>query len=548
MPGKGVNMKSIFAILVSGLFVAASFAAPPPAPTNVIYDAAPKQMIFDWDVVPGANYYEIWFQPQLDIAPVKFAERAAWNPHWTHNLSAHLLHWFDARWEIRACNFDGCSSTGPINVGSTVVNLVGHFKPAHPQPFAAFGSAVDVSEDGNTMVVVASDEQRTAEEESATAVIYVFARINGHWQQQARLLPSRAQTGNGDGVTVSLAGNGNVLAVGIPGESYVGDAPAGQVPVEEQHGAVYVFRRNGTAWRQEQRLDTNGVYYGTGFGLFVGLSDDAKLLVASKRESNDTILYRHTSDGWRLFSTIQYGPVEQIDYALSGSGQYFFARLRTEDTGRVDVFDTSTVTTVAQLPLTLPSPAASYQFSAFAADYAGERILSGAIPKHVAQGSYDPSRWKPEVRVFRKVDGAYTLFSRLLPSSFQPTDYARRSLFGQYATMSHDGEYVAINDPHDARAAPLVQLPPDQRFTGPPRGAIYMFEQKPGRYRLRRHIGAPAYTIDTSIFGAMAFGRDGKTFIAAQPGERSGIGGIDRAADGPANDTSMPGAGAVWLY
>jgi hypothetical protein len=528
------------------------FAAAPPPPANVVYDAAPKQMIFDWDVVPGADLYELWFRPDAGAAIVKFGEQPASNPRWVHNLSAHLFHWFDARWEIRACNADGCSSTGLIDVGSTVVNTVGHVKAAHPQPFAAFGSSLDVSEDGNTLVAVASDEQRTDDEESATATIYVFRRIDGRWRQEARFLPSNSHTGNGDGVTVSLSGNGGVLAVGIPSETYIGPGPEA-----EQRGAVYVFRRNGTRWREEVRLET-GFLLGSRFGYFTKLSEDARTLVAAQTQesggpapSHDVFVYRRQAGAWQISGSIQRGPASQLDLAVSGDGRFVFSRVRTGGTAFIDTISTTTFVQRDRFTLALPSPASRYEFSSFEVDYLGERILSGAIPMHVSAGDYDPARWKPAISLFRRISGTYSLFASLGPSNFQPTDYARRSLFGKYAALSHDGEYVAINDPQDARGANLVQLPPDAPFTGPPRGSIYLFEQRSQGYRLRRHIGAPSGNVlptDTGIFGAMAFGRDGKTFIAAQPGERSGIGGIHRAGDGAANDRSMDGAGAVWLY
>jgi hypothetical protein len=553
---QGVNMNravsaagSLAALALLAAFSAPIFAAPPAAPTNVTFDAAPKKMIFDWDVVPVADFYELWFRPNSGGAIVKFGERPASNPHWVHNIAAHLLNWFDARWEIRACNSDGCSSTGLIDVGSTVVNLVGHVKPGHPQPFAAFGSALDVSEDGRTLVAIASDEQRTIEEESATATIYVFRRINGRWRQEARFLPSSPQTGNGDGVTVSLSGNGNVLAVGVPTESY------GESPDQQERGAVYVFRRDGSRWRQEVRLDTNGLFGNRHFGHFTKLSEDASTLVAATLEGmggpSDVIFYQHSVAGWQITSSVNRGAASQLDYALSGDGKFLFSRVRVGETAFIDSISTLTGLTRDNFPVTLPTPESCYKFSAFEVDYTGDRILSGVMPKHVSEARYDPSRWKPAVSIFRRVSGQYSLFAELKPSIFQPTDYARRSLFGRYAAMSRDGEFVAVNDPQDARGANLVQLPPDAPFTGPPRGAIYMFGQGLQGYSLRRHIGAPSASVlstDRAIFGAMAFGRDGRTFIAGQPRERSGIGGIHRAGDAAANDRSMEGAGAVWLY
>jgi hypothetical protein len=79
-----------------------------------------------------------------------------------------------------------------------------------------------------------------------------------------------------------------------------------------------------------------------------------------------------------------------------------------------------------------------------------------------------------------------------------------------------------------------------------------MFEKHGTGYRERRHLGAnggsPDFIDGLGIFGAIAFGNDGKTFAAASPTEDGGIGGIRRAGDGEAGNNSAPDAGAVWLY
>jgi hypothetical protein len=111
---------------------------------------------------------------------------------------------------------------------------------------------------------------------------------------------------------------------------------------------------------------------------------------------------------------------------------------------------------------------------------------------------------------------------------------------------------VAVYDPHDASSSNGSQPPPSSPYNLDPRGSIYMFEKHGSGYRERRHLGAnggsPEFINGLGIFGAIAFGNDGKTFAAASPTEDGGIGDIHRAGDAETGNNSAPDAGAVWLY
>ena len=83
-----------------------AFATPPVAPVFT-YDAAPKQILLDWNYVPKANWYEVWFKANASAAWAKLGERPSWYPHLDVNVSAHLLDWAGMRWDVRACNPGG---------------------------------------------------------------------------------------------------------------------------------------------------------------------------------------------------------------------------------------------------------------------------------------------------------------------------------------------------------------------------------------------------------------------------------------------------------
>ncbi len=518
--------------------------AAPAAPT-LIYDAAPKQVLFDWNYVPQANYYELWFKADTGAAWAKFGERPSWNPHWDANISSHLLNWFDSRWDVRACNPSGCSAPRSLDIGSTIVNSVGYVKPAQPRAFANFGAAIDVSEDGKTLVAVAPAESTTSAPGSGRATVYVFRNTGGKWRQEARLLPSESQAGNGADATVSVSGDGNLLALGLPAEHF---GPGSGATAE--HGAVYVFRHDDGSWHEQQRIaytDAESWH----LGAFTKLSDDGHTLAVTQeqRPGDHLTTYRLGPAGWEVIAHLPSAHHEQQDFDMSGDARWLFIRWRDGCDYRIESFDFENHYLRDNMHLTLPE---GYELSSFDVDSTGDTIVSGVRPASVAQGAYDSARWKPTVTVYHHDGTAYQTAAVLAPSAHQPTSYAKRSLFGDAVALSGKGTYVAVYDAHDAYGANGVQLPPTAPYDSTARGSIYLFEKRPTGYRERRHIGAnggtPAYVDGVGIFGALAFGNDGKTFAAAKPDERGKFGGIRRSGDPQTSDDSLTNAGAVWLY
>jgi hypothetical protein len=523
--------------------------AEPPARPELIFDAAPKQILFDWNYVPKANYYEIWFQANAGAAWSKLGERPSWNPHRDVNLSSHLLNWFDSRWDVRACNPSGCSAPRAIDIGSTVVNTVGYVKPQQTRADAAFGAAVDVSENGNTLAVVAGRERDIAstDPDSGTATVYVFRGNPNNWRQEIRLRPSVAQAGNGTDVTVSLSADGTLLALGVPTETFAIDGASAE------HGAVYLFRKDSTGWHQEQRIAFDGEFDAPNvhLGKFVKLSDDGAKLVLSYDSTNtkSLVTYRHSGSSWEIVSLLGSLNHAQSEFNMSGDGNWLFIRWRDGTDARIETYDWVNHYLRDYMTLTLP---AGYELSGFDVDNTGNTIASGVAPSFVNPTSYAPARWKPTVTVYRHDGTAYQAAGVLAPSKFQPTSYSKRSLFGERIAISGAGSYVAVYDPHDAWSTNGVQLPPTASYDWAARGSVYVFERRGAGYAERRHLGAnggsPDYIDGIGIFGAMAFGNDGKTFALAAPMEDGGIGGIRRAGDAETGDDSAPDAGAVWLY
>ena len=171
-----------------------------------------------------------------------------------------------------------------------------------------FGFAMTLSRDGNTLAVGAVTEDGGAKgingnqndnSMMSAGAVYVFARTRGEWAQQAYVKPTNPGAGFQFGYSVSLAADGNVMAVGAydeNGGSNQVDGP--QEPIRTPNpnarggfagsngrGAVYIFARAAGEWRQTNYLKASNIENGDSFGVSNMLSDDGNtILVGSLDE------------------------------------------------------------------------------------------------------------------------------------------------------------------------------------------------------------------------------------------------------------------------
>jgi hypothetical protein len=140
--------------------------------------------------------------------------------------------------------------------------------------------------------------------------VYVFVRKNGTWSQQAYIKASNTKrfhfegvdSGLGFGARLALSADGNTLAVKAPYE------PSGATGIDGDQkdisaplsGAIYVFVRDGDAWRQEAYIKSENSE-ATGFGDPALSADGDTLAVAHVGENVDPIYVYSRSEGiWAL--------------------------------------------------------------------------------------------------------------------------------------------------------------------------------------------------------------------------------------------------------
>jgi len=162
----------------------------------------------------------------------------------------------------------------------------------------SFGTAVSLSDDGNTLAVGAKFESSMAtvingddtdNNAPEAGAAYVFTRSGTTWTQQAYVKASNAESSDNFGQSVSLSADGNSLAIGATGEQSAaigvnGDEVTGAL---SNAGAGYFFTRNaGGVWAQQAYMKASNTDSGDSFGTSIELSGDGNTLAVGARNED----------------------------------------------------------------------------------------------------------------------------------------------------------------------------------------------------------------------------------------------------------------------
>jgi hypothetical protein len=163
-----------------------------------------------------------------------------------------------------------------------------------------FGSSVALSDDGDTLAVgtwgerssgtgVNGDETDNSALNAGAAYVLVRDVMTEGWTQQAYIKASNTATNDQFAISLSLSGDGNVLAVGAAEED------SGAVGVNgnqadnsaDRGGAAYVFLRNEstTSWSQQAYIKASDTDVLDLFGWSVALSGDSNTLAVGARQA-----------------------------------------------------------------------------------------------------------------------------------------------------------------------------------------------------------------------------------------------------------------------
>ncbi len=208
-----------------------------------------------------------------------------------------------------------------------------------------FGYSVGLSGNGNTMAVGSYDEER------GKGAAYIFIRTGSAWSQQIRLQGLNAETGDSLGCSIAISDDGNTMVAGAFDEDSIlrGIQPPNEgsndATSDVSTGAAYVFVRNGSTWTQQAFIKATNTRLNDQFAWALTLSRDGNTLAvgahledsgatglngdqedASAEDSGAVYIYTRNGTTWAPASYVKASPLHAgsefgISLALNGDGK-----------------------------------------------------------------------------------------------------------------------------------------------------------------------------------------------------------------------------------
>lgn len=381
-----------------------------------------------------------------------------------------------------------------------------------------FGDRLALSADGNTLAVGAPYEDSAATGINGDATndaapdsgaVFVFARAGTTWFQQAYVKASNTQADDHFGLSFSLSGDGNTLAVGALRE----DGPTDAI---SNSGAVYLYTRQDGVWSGHSLLRAPDPDAEDRFGEAVSLSGDGRTLAVGSRGEDGSA---RAIDGVQDEGASNSGAV--YVYTLSASGWSQEAYVKSSNSEANDGFGYRLALSGDGNTLAVIAP--------------GEDSAASGIDGDQTDNSLEAS-------------GALYLFQRE-GTTWSQTAYLKASnpdtlnQFGSALALSADGLTVAVGAYWEDSSA--IGINGEQSDTSAnTSGAAYVFTREGDAWHQQAYVKA-SNTQTTDQFGsALALSGDGGLLAVGAFGESSSATGVG----GDATNNWAEASGAVYLY
>jgi hypothetical protein len=289
-----------------------------------------------------------------------------------------------------------------------------------------FGQGIAVSQDGNTAIISAEQENTTATKSGA---IYVFVRSGSTWTQQAKLKASDPGTENMLGRSLDISDDGNTVVAGAPFNG-------GTI------GAIYVWTRSGSTWSSATKIrgsdTTNWDYFGFGSSI----SGDGLTIAVGAMNGKKGYIFLYSGGSWSQQAAIANptGGTHNSDFgnkcALSQDGNTMVMTARSDHAlandfdGAAYVFVRSGTSWSMQQKIQASvseGPSAKFGESCDIS-WDGNTIAIGCFRCNTNSGA---------VFVFTRSGSTWTQEQKI-----QPTDIAQQDLFAITVGISGDGNSI----------------------------------------------------------------------------------------------------------
>ncbi len=412
-----------------------------------------------------------------------------------------------------------------------------YVKASNTEANDRFGTAVSISDNGNTLIVGAFGEDSTAtgingdqldNSASDSGAAYVFVRNSaGTWSQQAYLKASNTGAGDEFGRGVSISGDGNTLLISSIGE----DSNATGINGDQTNnstsnsGAAYVFVRSSTdsSWSQQAYIKASNTDAGDSFSSAVSVSDDGNTLVigASFEDSTATGI-----NG------------DQTTNSASASGAaYVFVRSSTDSSWSQQAY------------LKASNTGVNDQFGiAVSVSDDGNTLVVGALFEDSTATGINGNQTSSGAND----SGAAYLFVRSSTGTWSQQAYIKASntqggdTFGNYVAISGDGNTFVVSAPNEDSNATGINGDQGNVSGLSNFGAAYLFvRSSTGTWSQQAYVkGINLDGFFGSLLSSVSMSDDGKTLATGAPNDGHSARGIN---GGPI-DNNAGSSGAVYLY
>jgi hypothetical protein len=508
---------------------------------------------------------------------------------------------------------------GPAASGATSLRQVGYLKASNPGAYDHFGEGgilpghtgqtVAISGDGNTIAVGAPHEASNATgingnqaDNSAynAGAVYVYVRNGATWAQQAYVKASNTGSGDYFGTNVALSSDGNTMAVsshweGSAATGVNGNQADNSIP---QAGAVYIFTRTGTTWRQQAYLkasntgdNSSETSDGDQFGSSLAISDDGDTVAvgAIGEDSNATGINANQADNsaigagavyvfgrtggmWTQQAYIKpdtpaaYANADLFGFSvsLSANGNTLAVGIYDEGgssrgingpvdnmrggSGAVYVFtrNGATWTKEAYLKTSITDGGDSWGVSVVLSDDGNTLVMGSADEDCIATGVNPPgcdNDQKADIST-----GAAAVFVRngttwSQQAILKASNTGSQDWFGVRLAISGDGNTLAVPGSLEDGAAQGINGPQDND-SATDAGAVYFFTRSGTTWTQQAYVKATYNEAFDQFGSAVALTRDGRTMVVGAMGEDSSATGFN----GNQRDNSVDESGAAFLF
>ncbi len=399
-----------------------------------------------------------------------------------------------------------------------------------------YGASVELSDDGSTLVVSALGESSSStgiggsDVDSAapqSGAVYVYARSGTSWVLQAYIKSSNSQAGDSFGArgAVDISADGNVLAVGAPGE----DSNAVGVGGDQTNngagssGAAYVFTRSGSTWSQQAYIKASNTRVNHSFGVVALSADGLTLAVGAGGEgSNATGI----------------GGDQLNNSALNSGAVYVFTRSGSVWTQQQYIKASNTRESLGF--------GASLCLSSDGNTLVAATVLDSSSATGIDGNPFDTGApYSGAVFVFVRVGTTWSQQAYVKASNTRATTW-----FGYSTALSSDGNTLAVGSIDEASASPGINGN-QMDASAPGAGAVYVFTRAGTVWSQQAYVKS-SFPIPAYYFGySIDLSSNGNALVVSSPGSNGSEPGFVQS-EGPGSTSASGSAflfrrsGTVW--